>query len=115
MLSLLLILSVPAAAVQAAVTKQVHQRARNEPRAASVMVRPLLADAVLWGVGMSSVLVVAFPFIKDSLHLPSHTSAILVAIDVMPVCIGVIPKTVRLGELRYRPVFTALPSRGTPI
>ncbi|HVE47620.1 MAG TPA: glycosyltransferase [Acidimicrobiales bacterium] len=102
LLGIILVLTVPAAALQIVVTREVASRRGTEtgpviPLAAGT----LLAEAVLWGTGAALVLAALAPLLTSFLHLPSASTALLLAAYVVPVAIGLVPKAVLLGEMRF--------------
>lgn len=109
LLGVLVVLAVPAGALQVAITKKVAARRRpSAGQQVPVVIGPLLASSVLWGIGASAALIAASPLLKVFLHLPSVTPAMMVGASVLPMAIGLVPKAVLLGELRYRLVGAAL-------
>ena len=107
LLGILLVLSVPATALQVSITKEVAAR-RRPGELVPVDIRPLLSRAVLWGIGGSLVFAVASPAVTAALRLPSALGALLVAAYIVPTAIGLVPRAVLLGELRYARVSVAI-------
>ena len=102
LLGLLLIFAVPAAALQVAVTKEVAtRRDPDRPNSTPVEIGPLLAQSVLWGLGTTLVLLAFAPLLQKFLHLQSISTAVLVALYAIPSALGVVPRGVLLGELRF--------------
>ncbi len=111
LLGLLLVLSVPTGALQALVTREISKSRgdlSHEGPPVPIAIGRLLSQAVLMGAAAFVALVVAAPALVLFLHLPSLTSAVMLAAYVLPVVIGVVPKGVLLGELRFRRVAFAL-------
>ena len=111
LLGLLLVLSVPASAIQVAITKEVAST-RSAILASGVVVPvcvgPLLTSALLYGGVGFLLLLTLSPMIADYLHLPSTRTAVFVAAYVVPAAIGLVPRAVLLGELRFRRVAAGL-------
>jgi O-antigen/teichoic acid export membrane protein/glycosyltransferase involved in cell wall biosynthesis len=112
LLGLLLLFGVPASALQVAITKEVAaKRAENkEPNStvAPIAAGPLFTQSLIWGIGVMIVLLAMSPFIKQFLHLPSISSAMLLAVYVVPSALGLVPRAILLGELRFILVAFAL-------
>lgn len=105
LLGLVLVLTVPAAALQVVITREVASR--RGPAAETglpIVVGPLLAQSVIWGTLGGVTLLLAAPLLKSFLHLPSLSSAAMLAALVVPMAIGLVPKAVLLGEMRFRRV-----------
>lgn len=103
LLGLLLVLAVPVGALQMAITRKVAaRRAEATAEIPPVIVGPLLAEAVVWGALLAVGLVAAAPLLRDFLHLPTLSSAIMLGVYVLPAAIGLVPKAVLLGQLRFR-------------
>ena len=102
LLGILLVLTVPVSALQLAITRRVAARHDAGIDRSSVVVGPLLADAVVWGVVLSGVLVAAAPLVRAFLHLPTLSSAVMLAVYVLPAAIALVPRAVLLGQLRFR-------------
>lgn len=109
LLGILVVLAVPVGAVQVAITKKVTARRRPSSEApVPIVVGPLLAQSLLWGMAASGALLAAAPLLKTFLHLPSLTPAVMVAIFIVPMAVGLVPKAVLIAELRFRLVAGAL-------
>lgn len=102
LLGILLVLTVPVSALQLAITRKVAARRDSGHGPGSVVVGPLLADAVVWGVLLSGALVVVAPVVRAFLHLPTLSSAVMLAVYVLPAAIALVPRAVLLGQLRFR-------------
>ncbi|MGH9154160.1 MAG: glycosyltransferase [Acidimicrobiales bacterium] len=102
LLGILLVLTVPVGALQLAITRRVAARREAGEGPGAVVIGPLLADAVVWGVALSGLLVVAAPGIRSFLHLPTLSSAVMLGVYVLPAAIALIPRAVLLGQLRFR-------------
>jgi glycosyltransferase involved in cell wall biosynthesis len=104
LLGLILIFEVPANALQVLVAREVsgaHSRRAGTAGPVAVPVGGLIAGAVLWGAAVCVTFVFAAPLLESFLHLPSLTTAALVALDVVPIAIAAVPRGVLLGEQRY--------------
>lgn len=109
LLGLLLIFSVPAGALQVAVTKDVAQRRLAESgKTTPIVIGPLLAQSLLWGLGIAAVLLLAAPLFTKFLHLDSVMEAVFLALYAIPSTLAVVPKGVLLGELRFGLVSLAM-------
>lgn len=116
LLGLLLVLAVPVGALQMAITRKVaaHRASNGEPSGQDgatvpqVIVGPLLAEAVIWGSLVAGGLVLVAPLLRVFLHLPTLASAVMVGVYVLPATIGLVPKAVLLGQLRFRLVAVAM-------
>lgn len=102
LLGILLVLTVPVGALQLAITRKVAARREAGVDQGRVVVGPLLADAVVWGVVLSCVLVGAAPLVRSFLHLPTLSSAVMLGIYVLPAAIALVPRAVLLGQHRFR-------------
>lgn len=114
LLGLLLVLSVPTAAIQVAITQAVAATAplgkHEDEYILPVSVGPLLASAVVYGAGGFFLLLLATPLLKAFLHLPSLTPGVILAAYLLPAAIGLVPRAVLLGRLQFRPVAVAMAS-----
>ena len=70
--------------------------------------RPLLVQASIWGLAVCGVLLALSPLVERFLHLPSITSALLLAAYALPVGVSVVPKGVLVGQGRLRLLATGL-------
>lgn len=103
LLGIILVLSVPAGALQVVITREVASRRAGEAGViVPVVAGPLLAEAVLWGTGAALVLAAASPLLQTFLHLPSVSTALLLSAYTIPIAIGLVPRAVLLGEMRFR-------------
>ena len=102
LLGILLVLTVPVGALQLAITRRVAARREAGSGPGAVVVGPLLADAVVWGVVLSGALALAAPLVRSFLHLPTMSSAVMLAVYVLPAAIALVPRAVLLGQLRFR-------------
>jgi O-antigen/teichoic acid export membrane protein len=101
-----LLFEVPANALQVAVGRALT--AEPNDRGFTVAARPLLVQASLWGLALCAVLLAVSPLVERFLHLPSITSALLLAVYALPVGVSVVPKGVLLGQGRLRLLATGL-------
>ena len=102
LLGILLVLTVPVSALQLAITRKVAARRELGVDESRVVVGPLLADAVVWGVVLSAALVVAAPVVRSFLHLPTLSSAVMLGVYVLAAAIALVPRAVLLGQHRFR-------------
>lgn len=108
-LGLLLLFGVPTMALQVAIAHEVASRRAapdNEP--IPVVVGPLLANAVLLGMGASGLLLLLSPFVRSFLHLPSTSTAVMLALFALPCAVGIVPRAVLIGQFRFARVSVAL-------
>jgi O-antigen/teichoic acid export membrane protein len=101
-----LLFEVPANALQVALGRAVARG--PDGRVAPVAAGALLVDACLLGAGVCAVLLALSPLVERFLHLPSITSALLLAAYALPVGISVVPKGVLVGQGRLRLLATGL-------
>ena len=101
-----LLFEVPANALQVAVGRALAPR--PDGRVASVAARPLLVQASKLGAAACVVLLALSPLVEWFLHLPSITSALLLAAYALPVGVSVVPKGVLVGQGRLRLLATGL-------
>jgi O-antigen/teichoic acid export membrane protein len=101
-----LLFEVPANALQVALGRAVAHG--PDGRVAPVPAGALLVDACLLGAGVCAVLLALSPLVERFLHLPSVTSALLLAAYALPVGISVVPKGVLVGQGRLRLLATGL-------
>lgn len=96
---IILLCEVPASALQVVVGRSF---AGAEPESPQVVVGPLLVDASAWGAAACAVLLALSPLVERFLHLPSITSALLLAAYALPVGVSVVPKGVLVAQGRLR-------------
>jgi O-antigen/teichoic acid export membrane protein len=101
-----LLFEVPANALQVALGRAVAHG--PDGRVAPVAAGALLVDACLLGAGVCAILLALSPIVERFLHLPSITSALLLAAYALPVGISVVPKGVLVGQGRLRLLATGL-------
>ena len=101
-----LLFEVPANALQVAVGRALTASPDNKD--ARVAARPLLVQASMWGLAVCAVLLALSPLVERFLHLPSITSALLLAAYTLPVAVSVVPKGVLVGQGRLRLLATGL-------
>lgn len=97
-----LLCEVPASALQVVVGNSFADAQGDGPRQPPLMVAPLLVDATAWGAGACALLLAVSPLVERFLHLPSITSALLLAAYALPVGISVVPKGVLVAQGRLR-------------
>jgi O-antigen/teichoic acid export membrane protein len=101
-----LLFEVPANALQVAVGRALT--ASPDKKDARVAARPLLVQATIWGLAVWVVLLALSPLVQRFLHLPSITSALLLAAYAVPVGVSVVPKGVLVAQGRLRLLATGL-------
>ena len=102
LLGLVLVLTVPAGALQVVITREVaSRRGADTSTVLPVVAGPLLAGAVLWGTGSALAMAAASPLLRSFLHLPSLGTALILSAYVVPMAIALVPKAVLLGEMRF--------------
>lgn len=110
--ALVLLYEVPASTVQTTVTRAMAPGARAReapyPPSTSVQAGPLLADSLVGGLVISLALLLAAPLIVALLRLPGPTSAILLAVGVLPVAVALVPKATLVASGRLGMLGTAL-------
>ena len=106
LLNVLLILSVPLGAIQAAVTRSESAHLHSEGH--GIGLRSAMMRAGLTGVIGTVVLIVFSPLIASYLHLSSVESTMILAIWVIPALIGAVAQGVLMGRLRFAPVSVAM-------
>ena len=106
LLNVLLILSVPLGAIQAAVTRSESAHLHSEGH--GIGLRRAMMRAGLTGIIGTLVLIVFSPLIASYLHLSSVESTMILAIWVLPALIGAVAQGVLMGRLRFAPVSVAM-------
>lgn len=109
LLGLTLVLLVPVTALQMAITQQVAAR-RHALRTSgqTLNIGPLLSRAVVLAFSGFAIFTALSPLLRSFLHLGSLKAAVLLGAYLVPVVIGLVPKAVLLGQLRFRAVASAL-------
>lgn len=100
LLGIVLVLTVPAGALQVVITREVAGR-RGDGPVIPIVAGPLLAGAVLWGSAGALALAVLSPVLRSFLHLPSLGTALVLSVFVVPMAIGLVPRAVLLGQQRF--------------
>jgi glycosyltransferase involved in cell wall biosynthesis/O-antigen/teichoic acid export membrane protein len=100
-----LLFEVPANALQVAIAHTVGTTGGPGPEKAAgqpptVFAGPLLVEATIWGAVLCAVLLALSPLVESFLHLPSITSALLLAAYALPVSTSMVPKGVLVGQGR---------------
>jgi len=103
LLTVVLVLSVPLAALQAAVTRAVALRG-DEP----VPIRQIAKKGTLIGVAGMVVLAVLSPVMAGFLHLSSVVPVLMLAAFLPPTAAAAVLQGVLIGRLRFTPVAVAL-------
>lgn len=102
-----LLCEVPASALQVVVGNRFAD-SRAAAREPTVVAGPLLVDTIAWGAGVCVVLLALSPLVEHFLHLPSVSSALLLAGYALPVGIGVVPKASLVAEGKLALLATGL-------
>src|SRR4051794_14539661 len=109
LLGALMVLQVPVGAMQVAITQAVAvRRESGADLPAPLLIGRLVSKAVMFAAAAVVVVTLLSPWLRDFLHLPSTMSVVLLGAALVPVLVGLVPKAVMLGELRFRPVALAL-------
>lgn len=109
LLAVLLVFEVPASALQVHVARRVQASdGSSDPTAPGF--GGLLGETVLGGVLVCAVLAAASPLVAAFLHLHGPGGVLLVALDVVPLAISVVPRGVLVGQGRLRLLAAALAS-----
>ena len=103
LLTVVLVLSVPLAAVQAAVTRAIAIRG-DEP----VPLRQMVTRASIAGVLGMAVLIALSPALAGFLHLGSPTPVLMLALWIPPALVGAVLQGVLVGRLRFTPFAVAM-------
>ena len=108
-LGLLLLFGVPTTALQVAIAHEVaSKRNASEGEPVPVVIGPLLANAVLLGLSVTGLLLLLAPVVRSFLHLPSTSTAVMLALFALPCAVGIVPRAVLIGQLRFARVSVAL-------
>jgi O-antigen/teichoic acid export membrane protein len=105
LLNLMLVLSVPLGALQAAVTQA--EASRRHAGRAGINVVGTVMRAALFGAVVTVGLIVASPLIAGFLHFGSIWSVVVLAAWILPAVIGAVFQGVLMGRLRFMPVALA--------
>ena len=105
LLNVLVVVSVPLGALQAAVT-QAEARARGT--GGGVRVKTLVFRATLWSLVATALFAGLSPEIKGFLHFSSPWSIIVLSGWILPSAIGAVLQGVLMGRLRFAPVALAM-------
>jgi O-antigen/teichoic acid export membrane protein len=105
LLNVMLVLSVPLGALQAAVTQA---EARARATGGGVGLRRLFWLAGLWSLVATVVLVGLSPEIKSFLHFSSPWSILILSGWIVPSALGAVLQGVLMGRLRFAPVAYAM-------
>jgi O-antigen/teichoic acid export membrane protein len=109
LLGVLLVLQVPVAAVEVAITQRVASRGpKPDGDLGPLVIGPLVSRAVIGAIVLVVLVGVLSPAISGFLHLASATAVTLLGLMVVPVLIELVPKALLLGQRRFRPVAFAL-------
>lgn len=106
LLNVLLLLSVPLGAIQAAVTRS--ESAHQHSEGHGIGLRTALLRGGLAGLAGTVVLVAVSPLVSNYLHLQSLETMIILAIWVLPAVVGAVAQGVLMGRLRFAPVSVAM-------
>ncbi|MGH3421193.1 MAG: oligosaccharide flippase family protein, partial [Streptosporangiaceae bacterium] len=102
LLNVLLVLSVPLGAVQAAVTQRVAEQPDGRARVLGLMLR----GAAIGVTGAVAVIIVS-PAVAGFLHLDSVAAVAVLAVWLVPAVIGALLQGVLIGQLRFKAVAVA--------
>lgn len=102
LLNVILVLTVPLGAVQAAVTRAVAVRGKRPFHLRTIAVRSLAAGMV----GMAAFAALS-PLIADFLHLNSPVPVLMLALWLVPSVFGAVLQGVLVGHLRFTPIAIA--------
>lgn len=110
LLSLMLVLQAPIFALQVAITQRIMNRYQAGEAVVfdSAGIRLLAREMTLLATAVAIALVVITPLLKSFLHLASWLPELLIALDMFPLLIGLVPRAVLLSERRFRSVSVAL-------
>jgi len=109
LLGLFLVFAVPSVALQTVITKEVaSRRGVDSDQKVPLVIGPLLAQSLAWGLVATLALVAVAPLLNKFLRLGSLQAALMLAAYGIPVALGLVPRAVLLGELRFRRVAVAL-------
>lgn len=106
LLNVLLLLSVPLGAIQAAVTR--GESAKQHSEGHGIGLRSVMLRSVLAGIAGTTILVVLAPLISSYLHLSSPWPVVVLAAWVLPAIVGAVAQGVLMGRLRFGPVSVAM-------
>lgn len=101
MLGLLVIFQVPLTALEVAFTRSIASRVdrSHDPSCGSLIRRSVLA-----GLGLLGLMTVISPFAARFLHLANALPFIAAGLAVVPTVVGLVPKSLLLGTLRFNEV-----------
>lgn len=109
LVGILVVFTVPSAALQVAITREVAaRRADPDGNPVPIVIGPLMGNATVLGIVSTLVLLTVSPLLKEFLHLSSLMPVALLALYVLPTTIELVPKAVLLGEFRFGRVAIAL-------
>lgn len=101
LLGLLVICQVPLTALEIAFTRSIAGRL---DRSQDLSCRSLIRRSVLAGVAILAVMTAVSPFAARFLHLPNAIPFIAAGLAVVPTIVGLVPKSLLLGTLRFNDV-----------
>jgi O-antigen/teichoic acid export membrane protein/GT2 family glycosyltransferase len=105
LIGLLAVFVVPASALQVAVTREVaHRRSKTHEEMEDVplVIGPLLMQSLAVGVVAALLLLAVSPELAHFLHLPDSRATNMLALYMVPVAVGIVPRAVLVGELRFK-------------
>src|SRR3954451_12243583 len=109
LLGALMVLQVPVGAMQVAITQAVAvRRESGADLPAPLLIGRLVSKAVVFATAAFLGVALLSPWLRTFLHLPSASSVVLLGAALVPILVGLVPKAVMIGELRFRPVAFAL-------
>lgn len=106
LLNVLLLLSVPLGAIQAAVTRS--ESAQQHSEGHGIGLRAALFRGGLAGLVGTVILIAISPLVANYLHLPSLESMMILAVWVFPAVVGAVAQGVLMGRLRFAPVSVSM-------
>lgn len=98
MLGLLVICQVPLTALEVAFTRSIAARV---DRSKDLSCRALIRRSIIAGTLILGVMTVVSPFAARFLHLPNAIPFIAAGLAVVPTVVGLVPKSLLLGTLRF--------------
>ena len=110
LLSLMLVLQVPIGALQVAITQQVAAHRTRYPAESigQIGIRRLMRTMIIISTVGAAFFILVSPVLSNFLHLDSLTPGALLALNMFPLMIGLVPRALFLGTQQFRPVSVAL-------
>ena len=107
LLAVVLVLSVPTAAMQAVVARRAAVLG-DDPQGLSALLRGSLRFTTLLGLALAAVMAVASPWTRDFFHVTSVVPPLLVAAFVLPATIDPVGRGALQGTMRFRALGAAI-------